>query len=202
MDFVPLLTWSKNRNITETRTEEEDQCSVFPWNVGSATADYMVWHPRRHCALWFVWTWNLAWSYLLNSAGLQLLRSSLVNNRTQAVVCDDLGMISYALYSNPKVELKTKDRADLLEAFLGALYVDKVCNQRSIFSWSRCYSFQNWRPPLISFFVSESVMALVLACIFIQMWQPSSSVRKGKACLHAFGLITIYDHMDISLVVT
>jgi len=50
-----------------------------------------------------------------------------VNNRTQAVVCDDLGMISYALYSNPKVELKTKDRADLLEAFLGALYVDKVC---------------------------------------------------------------------------
>jgi len=58
---------------------------------------------------------------------LQLLRSSLVNNRTQAVVCDDLGMISYALYSNPKVELKTKDRADLLEAFLGALYVDKVC---------------------------------------------------------------------------
>ena len=49
-----------------------------------------------------------------------------MNNRTQAVVCDDLGMINYALYSNPKVELKTKDRADLLEAFLGALYVDKV----------------------------------------------------------------------------
>jgi len=63
----------------------------------------------------------------INCVVLQLLRSSLVNNRTQAVVCDDLGMISYALYSNPKVELKTKDRADLLEAFLGALYVDKVC---------------------------------------------------------------------------
>ncbi|XP_017471286.1 PREDICTED: ribonuclease 3 isoform X1 [Rhagoletis zephyria] len=56
---------------------------------------------------------------------LSLLRSSLVNNRTQAVVCDDLGMTKYAVYSNPKVELKTKDRADLLEAFLGALYVDK-----------------------------------------------------------------------------
>lgn len=56
---------------------------------------------------------------------LSLLRSSLVNNRTQAVVCDDLGMSSYAVYSNPKAELKTKDRADLLEAFLGALYVDK-----------------------------------------------------------------------------
>lgn len=55
----------------------------------------------------------------------QLLRSSLVNNKTQAVVCDDLGMTQYALYGNPKAELKTKDRADLLEAFLGALYVDK-----------------------------------------------------------------------------
>ncbi|KAH8372670.1 hypothetical protein KR009_002385, partial [Drosophila setifemur] len=56
---------------------------------------------------------------------LSLLRSSLVNNRTQAVVCDDLGMPKYAVYANPKAELKTKDRADLLEAFLGALYVDK-----------------------------------------------------------------------------
>ncbi|ERL92232.1 hypothetical protein D910_09550, partial [Dendroctonus ponderosae] len=56
---------------------------------------------------------------------LSLLRSSLVNNRTQAVVCDDLGMAQYALYSNPKPELKTKDRADLLEAFIGALYVDQ-----------------------------------------------------------------------------
>ncbi|XP_012275401.1 ribonuclease 3 [Orussus abietinus] len=56
---------------------------------------------------------------------LSLLRSSLVNNKTQAVVCDDLGMTWYALYGNPKAELKTKDRADLLEAFLGALYVDK-----------------------------------------------------------------------------
>ncbi|EDW01197.1 ribonuclease 3 [Drosophila grimshawi] len=56
---------------------------------------------------------------------LSLLRSSLVNNRTQAVVCDDLGMPQYAVYANPKADLKTKDRADLLEAFLGALYVDK-----------------------------------------------------------------------------
>lgn len=56
---------------------------------------------------------------------LSLLRSSLVNNRTQAVVCDDLGMTKYAVYSNPKNDMKTKDRADLLEALLGALYVDK-----------------------------------------------------------------------------
>jgi dsRNA-specific ribonuclease len=50
----------------------------------------------------------------------------LVNNRTQAVVCDDLAMSSYAVYHNPKPEPKTKDKADLLEAFLGALYIDKV----------------------------------------------------------------------------
>lgn len=42
------------------------------------------------------------------------------------MVCDDLGMAKYAVYNNPKAELKTKDRADLLEAFIGALYVDQV----------------------------------------------------------------------------
>lgn len=51
-----------------------------------------------------------------------------MNNRTQAVVCDDLDMSKYAMYNNPKAELKTKDRADLLEAFIGALYVDQVIN--------------------------------------------------------------------------
>ncbi|KAG8194728.1 hypothetical protein JTE90_026377 [Oedothorax gibbosus] len=56
---------------------------------------------------------------------LSLLRSSLVNNRTQAVVCGDLGMVEYAIYPYVKVELKPKDKADLLEAFLGALYIDK-----------------------------------------------------------------------------
>lgn len=35
-------------------------------------------------------------------------------------------MSSYAVYHNPKAEPKTKDKADLLEAFLGALYIDKV----------------------------------------------------------------------------
>ena len=50
-----------------------------------------------------------------------------MNNRTQAVVCDDLGMTEFALYANPKHDIKTKDRADLLEAYLGALYIDKVC---------------------------------------------------------------------------
>jgi ribonuclease III len=85
---------------------------------------------------------------------LSLLRSSLVNNRTQSVVCDDLGMVSYALYANPKAELKTKDRADLLEAFLGALYIDKgltfcqaFCN---ICFFPRLHDFilkQDWNDP-------------------------------------------------------
>lgn len=60
--------------------------------------------------------------YLLH----QLLRSSLVNNRTQAVVCDDLGMSAYSQHSKPDTKYKMKHRADLLEAFLGALYIDKV----------------------------------------------------------------------------
>lgn len=56
-----------------------------------------------------------------------------MNNRTQAVVCDDLGMTKYAVYSNPKAELKTKDRADLLEALLGALYIDKGMKHCQVF---------------------------------------------------------------------
>lgn len=56
---------------------------------------------------------------------LSLLRSSLVNNKTQSVVCDDLGISEITHYNSVKLELKTKDRADLLEAFIGALYVDK-----------------------------------------------------------------------------
>ncbi|XP_008547319.1 ribonuclease 3 [Microplitis demolitor] len=85
---------------------------------------------------------------------LSLLRSSLVNNKTQAVVCDDLGMTQYALYGNPKAELKTKDRADLLEAFLGALYVDKGLEFCHIFCnvcfFPRLQSFimnQDWNDP-------------------------------------------------------
>ncbi|XP_014259124.1 ribonuclease 3 [Cimex lectularius] len=85
---------------------------------------------------------------------LSLLRSSLVNNRTQAVVCNDLGIAAYAIYANPKAELKTKDRADLLEAFLGALYVDKgleycerFCN---VCFFPRLHDFimhQDWNDP-------------------------------------------------------
>ncbi|XP_030748887.1 ribonuclease 3 [Sitophilus oryzae] len=85
---------------------------------------------------------------------LSLLRSSLVNNRTQAVVCDDLGMAQYALYNNPKPELKTKDRADLLEAFIGALYVDQGMEYCEVFCqvtlFPRLQDFimnQDWNDP-------------------------------------------------------
>ncbi|GLV45263.1 drosha [Carabus blaptoides fortunei] len=85
---------------------------------------------------------------------LSLLRSSLVNNRTQAVVCDDLGMANYAVYNNPKAELKTKDRADLLEAFVGALYIDKGLRHCRVFChvtlFPRLQDFimnQDWNDP-------------------------------------------------------
>lgn len=48
----------------------------------------------------------------------QLLRSSLVNNRTQSIVCDDLGISDYVIFSDSKGEKqdkKTKEKADLLE---------------------------------------------------------------------------------------
>ncbi|XP_017776911.1 PREDICTED: ribonuclease 3 isoform X2 [Nicrophorus vespilloides] len=85
---------------------------------------------------------------------LSLLRSSLVNNRTQAVVCDDLGMSNYAVYNNPKADLKTKDRADLLEAFIGALYVDQGLQHCEVFChvtlFPRLQDFimnQDWNDP-------------------------------------------------------
>ncbi|XP_066984255.1 ribonuclease 3 [Macrobrachium rosenbergii] len=85
---------------------------------------------------------------------LSLLRSSLVNNRTQAVVCDDLGMTTYAMYSHLKIELKTKDRADLLEAFLGALYIDRGLDHCRMFCqvcfFPRLHHFimnQDWNDP-------------------------------------------------------
>lgn len=57
----------------------------------------------------------------------QLLRSSLVNNRTQAKVCQDINLPEYAMYNNPNSKpTTTKHKADLLEAFLGALFLDKV----------------------------------------------------------------------------
>lgn len=85
---------------------------------------------------------------------LSLLRSSLVNNRTQSVVCDDLGMADFAFVNYVKGELRTKDRADLLEAFIGALYVDRGLDYCRAFCsvcfFPRLQDFiihQNWNDP-------------------------------------------------------
>ncbi|XP_071948338.1 ribonuclease 3-like [Antedon mediterranea] len=60
---------------------------------------------------------------------LSLLRSSLVNNRTQATVARELGLDNYIIDVDTRSKKPgpqpTKTIADLLEAFLGALYVDR-----------------------------------------------------------------------------
>ena len=60
----------------------------------------------------------------------------------------------YALYANPKAEIKVKDKADLLEAFLGALYVDKDLYWCQVFAnvcfFPRLQQFilnQDWNDP-------------------------------------------------------
>ncbi|XP_051872662.1 ribonuclease 3 isoform X2 [Pristis pectinata] len=59
---------------------------------------------------------------------LTLLRSSLVNNRTQAKVAEELGMQDFAITNDKTkrpVALRTKTLADLLESFIAALYIDQ-----------------------------------------------------------------------------
>ncbi|XP_063154845.1 ribonuclease 3 isoform X2 [Candoia aspera] len=59
---------------------------------------------------------------------LTLLRSSLVNNRTQAKVAEELGMQEFAITNDKTkrpIALRTKTLADLLESFIAALYIDK-----------------------------------------------------------------------------
>ncbi|KAF1768814.1 hypothetical protein GCK72_000627 [Caenorhabditis remanei] len=65
--------------------------------------------------------------YPLHHEGhMSLLRTSLVSNQTQSVVCDDLGFLEFVVKPPHKTpELKMKDKADLVEAFIGALYVDR-----------------------------------------------------------------------------
>lgn len=55
---------------------------------------------------------------MLSSVCTQLLRSSLVNNRTQAKVAEELGMQEFAITNDKTkrpVALRTKTLADLLE---------------------------------------------------------------------------------------
>ncbi|MFH4979193.1 hypothetical protein AB6A40_005902 [Gnathostoma spinigerum] len=61
---------------------------------------------------------------------LSILRTCLVSNKTQSVICDDVGMAKYlvmpkAMQKGGLPQLRVKDKADLVESFLGALYVDR-----------------------------------------------------------------------------
>ena len=63
-------------------------------------------------------------------------------------------MTRFAVYANPKAEIKVKDKADLLEAFLGALYVDKDLEWCTVFAhvcfFPRLQQFilnQDWNDP-------------------------------------------------------
>lgn len=108
---------------------------------------------------------------------LSLLRSSLVNNRTQSVVCDDLGMIKYALYNTPKAEIKIKDKADLLEAFLGALYVDKDLTYCQVFA-NVCFF-----PRLQQFILNQvrrTYLLLSVKYIFFQIFDQDWNDPKSK----------------------
>ncbi|GFS04262.1 ribonuclease 3 [Elysia marginata] len=66
-------------------------------------SEYLYWHFPEH-----------------HEGHLSLLRSSLVNSRTQSMVYDDLGMSEYVIFndfysSHDGPEMKTKQRADILE---------------------------------------------------------------------------------------
>jgi ribonuclease-3 len=68
---------------------------------------------------------------------LSLLRSSLVCNSTQALLYDELGMGDFVLtsYINNKQETtgNLKRKADVFEAFVGALYIDQGLEAVAVF---------------------------------------------------------------------
>ncbi|CAJ0581602.1 unnamed protein product, partial [Mesorhabditis spiculigera] len=60
---------------------------------------------------------------------LSLLRTCLVSNNALSIVCDDLGLVEFLIEpqrrSQKNSSLKTKDKADIVEALIGAVYVDR-----------------------------------------------------------------------------
>ena len=68
---------------------------------------------------------------------LSLLRSSLVCNSTQALLYDELGMADFVLtsYINNRQETNgnLKRKADVFEAFVGALYIDQGLEAVTVF---------------------------------------------------------------------
>lgn len=74
------------------------------------------------------WTWGV-YIFLCLCFRTQLLRSSLVNNRTQAKVAEELGMQEFAITNDKTkrpVALRTKTLADLLECTFAPLL--SVCS--------------------------------------------------------------------------
>ncbi|XP_026730637.1 ribonuclease 3 [Trichoplusia ni] len=116
---------------------------------------------------------------------LSLLRSSLVNNRTQSMVCDDLNMSEYAIYNNPKAKPTTKKhKADLLEAFLGALFIDKNLEYCQAFCnaclFPRLQEFimnQDWNDP------KSKLQQCCLTLRSMQGGEPDIPVYKVIECL-------------------
>lgn len=69
---------------------------------------------------------------------LSLLRSSLVCNSTQALLYEELGMADFVLtsYINNRLETNSgnlKRKADVFEAFIGALYIDQGLEAVTVF---------------------------------------------------------------------
>lgn len=68
---------------------------------------------------------------------LSLLRSSLVCNSTQALLYDELGMGDFVLTSyinnKPEASGNLKRKADVFEAFVGALYIDQGLEAVKVF---------------------------------------------------------------------
>lgn len=91
-------------------------------------------HHEGHLSVstFYYYSWSNKIKYSYYFLFFKLLRSSLVNNRTQSVVCDDLGMVDYAIYAYPKGELKIKDKADLLEGKT-LFFFKSDCNYTLIF---------------------------------------------------------------------
>lgn len=68
---------------------------------------------------------------------LSLLRTCLVCNETQSQICEDLGLHYFIIHppggGSRLPELSLKDKADLVEALLGAIFVDR--------GWDYCRAF-------------------------------------------------------------
>ncbi|VDM17963.1 unnamed protein product, partial [Hydatigera taeniaeformis] len=118
------------------------------------TTDYLYRHFPRH-----------------HEGHLSLLKNSLVNKYTQATVCGELGLDQFIIRreensltissipeetsaSAARRQQNVKNKADLLEAFIGALYVDKDITWVERFCqvcfWPRLVEFilkQEWNDP-------------------------------------------------------